>query len=99
MSEFLKETDVAKLLPKRDDNGNKGSFGTLLSVCGSEFMTGAAFFSSSAALKTGIGLLKLASPRSALKPLQSALFEPVFAPLSEKNGFISKKSNRRSGSP
>ncbi len=92
MERFLTDYDVAGLLPVRDKLGNKGSFGSLLSVCGSEYMTGAAYFAASSALKTGVGLVTVCAPKTALKILQTKLFEPVFAPLSEKDGKICEKS-------
>lgn len=65
----------------REKNTHKGSYGTLLAVCGSEFMTGAAFFAAMGALRSGVGLLYLAAPRSVLPVLQAKLNEPVFMPL------------------
>lgn len=88
----MTEKEAAALLPKRSDTGNKGDFGTLLSVCGSKRMTGAAFFAASAALRTGIGKLMLAAPEGALTVLQTSLHEPVFAALPEKDGFLSSEA-------
>lgn len=65
----------------REKNTHKGTYGTLLAICGSEFMTGAAYFAAMGALRSGVGLLHLAAPRSVLPILQSKLNEPVFVPL------------------
>ena len=92
MERFLTDKEVAEILPLRDKFGNKGSFGSLLSVCGSEYMTGAAYFVASAAARTGVGLVTVAAPKSVLKILQTRLSEPVFSPLSEKDGKICEKS-------
>lgn len=92
MEHFLTDKEIAAILPVRDKFGNKGSFGSLLSVSGSEYMTGAAYFVASAALRTGVGLVTVAAPKSALKILQAKLDEPVFSPLSEKDGKICGKS-------
>ncbi|MBR2327170.1 MAG: NAD(P)H-hydrate dehydratase [Clostridia bacterium] len=89
MSKTLCKEYIASILPKRTNNGNKGTFGSLISVCGSEYMTGAAYFAAMAALRSGVGLLTVAAPRSALKILQCKLNEPIFAPLSEKDGKLS----------
>ena len=62
-------------------NTNKGDFGKLLAICGSENMTGAAYLSAMGALRTGVGLLYLASDRKIMPVLQSKLNEPVFIPL------------------
>ena len=48
-------------LPERPENSNKGTFGKILNVSGSEYMTGAAYLSSVSALKTGAGYVELAS--------------------------------------
>ena len=47
------------LLPERDESGNKGTFGKLLVIAGSETICGAAFLCAKAALRTGIGMVKI----------------------------------------
>ena len=42
-------------LPVRDPAGNKGTFGKILLIAGSRNMSGAAYFSSKAALLSGAG--------------------------------------------
>ena len=54
-------------LPVREENSNKGTFGKILNVSGSEYMTGAALLSSVAALRIGAGFVELASHENALK--------------------------------
>ena len=66
---------------RRTGNTNKGDFGRLLAVCGSKNMTGAAYFAAMGALRTGVGLLYLASDIKAVPVLQSKLNEPVFVPV------------------
>ena len=68
---------------KRAINSNKGSFGKQLNVCGSYSMPGAAVICAKAALKTGVGLLKCAFPKSIYPVMTSHLIQPLFAPLSE----------------
>ena len=46
---------VSGFLPARDDNSNKGSFGKVLNISGSDSYSGAAFLSSKASLKVGAG--------------------------------------------
>ena len=50
-------------LPARPADGHKGTFGHLLTVCGSAGMGGAALLCSRAALKTGAGLVTAGVPR------------------------------------
>jgi NAD(P)H-hydrate epimerase len=52
------------LLPARPAAGHKGTFGHLLTVCGSAGMGGAALLASLAALKTGSGLVTAGVPRA-----------------------------------
>ncbi len=66
--ERLDEERVATLVPRRDPRGHKGTFGTLVAVCGSLDYTGAGLLASLAALRAGAGLVCLAVPAS-LQPL------------------------------
>ena len=68
-------------LPKRDENSNKGTFGKILNVSGSEYMTGAAYLSSISALKIGAGYVELASHKNALKAATALSPEIVLAPV------------------
>ena len=61
MANFIEAKFVSSLLPKRDDNSNKGSFGKILNIAGSKMYSGAAFLSSKSALKVGAGFVSLAS--------------------------------------
>ena len=70
-------------LPKRNTNSHKGTFGTLVMYCGSENMIGAAVFAARAALRSGVGLIKLSTEDSALKKLQDKLNDVVFCKLSD----------------
>lgn len=54
---FDKE-DIKKL-PKRDQASNKGTYGKLLIVAGSETIGGAAYFAAAAAYRSGAGLVKI----------------------------------------
>ena len=68
-------------LPIRDENSNKGTFGKILNISGSEFMTGAAYLSSVAALRVGAGYVELASHPSVLKAVSTLAPEVVLSPL------------------
>ncbi|ODU55558.1 MAG: NAD(P)H-hydrate dehydratase [Clostridium sp. SCN 57-10] len=68
------------LLP-RDEHGNKGSFGRLLCVCGSVAMPGAAVLCASAALRCGVGLVRVALPRECIAGVVQRAPEAMFAPL------------------
>jgi NAD(P)H-hydrate epimerase len=64
----LDEALVAEYLPARDANGHKGTFGSLLAVCGSLDFAGAALLAGTAALRAGAGLVTLCLPAS-LQPV------------------------------
>ena len=64
----LDEASVAALVPARPETGHKGTFGTLLAVCGSLDFVGAALLAGGAALRTGAGLVVLAVPAT-LQPI------------------------------
>lgn len=79
----VSEQLVAQMMPPRPIDGHKGTFGRVLSVCGSYGMVGAALLSGKAALRMGVGLLHMALPRSAYPIAASALWEAVYHPLPE----------------
>lgn len=56
------------LVPRRDPDGHKGTFGTVVCVCGSLDYAGAALLAGTAAARAGAGLVVLAVPLS-LQPL------------------------------
>lgn len=82
---------VKRAVPNRPDNANKGTMGTLLSVCGSFGMAGAAILAGKSALRCGVGLEKLAIPKSIYPIAAGSILESVFLPLSEtSDGKISR---------
>lgn len=76
-------SDIKALFGKRAKNTHKGSFGRQLNICGSYLMSGAAVICAEAALKTGVGLLKCAFPKSIYPVMTSHLIQPIFKPLCE----------------
>jgi hydroxyethylthiazole kinase-like uncharacterized protein yjeF len=64
----LTEEIAARLVPARDPRGHKGTFGTLVAICGSMDYLGAALLVGHAALRAGAGLVCIAVPAS-LQPL------------------------------
>lgn len=62
--ERLDRQTAAHGLPARPADGHKGTFGRLLAVCGSDEMPGAALLSCGAALRSGVGLVRLSAPQS-----------------------------------
>lgn len=92
----MKETDrllFNKAVFNRPDDSNKGTLGSLLCICGSYGMAGAAIMAGKAALRCGIGLLKIAVPNSIYPVCATNILESVYYPLEEtSNGVISSKN-------
>ena len=85
-SVFLPEPDdVKKMLPLRKPAGSKFDHGVCLMVCGSRGMTGSAALASLSALRTGCGMVHLASPQSAMPVLAAKLTEVVLHGIQETN--------------
>lgn len=56
---FCHEEPVSSLLPKRTQDGNKGTFGKVLVIAGSKTMSGACLLSAEAAFRTGCGMVRI----------------------------------------
>ena len=74
---------VKRAVFNRPDDANKGSCGSLLSICGCYGMAGAAIMAGKSALRCGIGLLKTALPESIYPIAAQSILESVYFPLSE----------------
>lgn len=82
---------VKRAVFSRPDDANKGTLGSLLSICGCYGMVGAAIMAGKAALRCGLGLLKSAVAKSVYPIASQAILESVFFPLEETaDGKISK---------
>lgn len=74
---------VKQSIYSRPDDANKGTLGSLLSICGCYGMAGAATMAGLGALRSGIGLLKTALPKSIYPIVAIKLPESVYLPLDE----------------
>ena len=83
MMKYTKISLVRETIPKRPDDAHKGTMGSLLSICGSYGMAGAAMLAAKAALRTGVGLQKSALPQSIYPIAATAIWESVYLPLCE----------------
>ena len=81
---LLNSAFVRQLLPDRPAAGHKGTFGHLLTLCGSTGMGGAALLCSLAALKVGTGLVTAGVPRGLLDGFLAAA--PELMTLSAEEG-------------
>lgn len=74
---MVEEPDVRRRLRKRKDFSNKYDYGTLLLAAGSYGMMGAAVLSAKAALRSGVGMMTVHSPRCGFAVLQNSVPEAV----------------------
>lgn len=68
-------------MPQRSEISNKGSFGKVLNISGSDYMPTAALLSSTSALKIGCGYVILCSTDRVINAVASQSQNIVFAPL------------------
>jgi len=68
---------AALLRPRREAGAHKNQVGSLLLLAGSPGMAGAAILAARAALRCGVGLLRIASPPSIREILQTAVPEAL----------------------
>lgn len=79
----VEEGMVFSSIRKRPRAGNKGTFGRLLCITGSRNYPGAALMSAYAALRTGAGLVTVATTEKTVDRLVSRIPEATFLPLPE----------------
>lgn len=75
---YLQKEDLLSL-PKRSAHSNKGTYGKLLIVAGSENMAGAAIFAAHAAYRSGIGLVKIYTQEANRVIIQETLPEALLS--------------------
>lgn len=85
---LIQEEWVANLLPERLRASHKGDNGNLLIVAGSKRMRGAATLVAKAALRSGIGLVTVASVGSVCDAVAAQVPEALLLPLPESHGVI-----------
>src|SRR5262249_44335352 len=74
---------VARHLPSRPRNTHKGTYGRLLIVAGSVGKTGAAALAARAAMRSGAGLVTVATPASQQPIVATLLLEAMTEPVPE----------------
>lgn len=87
------DVDVDELLPRRERGAHKGDCGKLLIIAGSRGMSGAARLVALAALRSGVGLVKVACPASVRAEVAAAAPELMTIALPEtEHGFIGEQA-------
>ena len=68
-----------ELLPKRTADSNKGTYGKLLIIAGKKECAGCAILSSLAALRSGVGMVKVVSPKSNFTAVMNTVPEALYS--------------------
>ena len=71
------KSDIEYFLPERKEYSNKGDFGKILIIAGSEEMCGASYLSALAAYRTGAGLVRIFTPTTNRSSLQNLIPEAI----------------------
>lgn len=77
-TEYIKST-----LKRRSPYSHKGTYGKLLNISGCSNYVGASILSTLSALRSGVGLCTLASPKYVTDIVGSTVFETTFLPLDD----------------
>ena len=71
------KSDIEYFLPKRKEYSNKGDFGKILIIAGSEEMCGASYLSALASYRLGAGLVRIFTPKGNRISLQNLIPEAI----------------------
>lgn len=84
-SKIINNETITKILPTRKKKSHKGDYGRVGIVAGSIGMTGANYLSSTAALRSGSGLVYSVIPKSLNIILESKTTEIITKPIEDNN--------------
>ena len=85
------ESQIRNMFPERPENSYKNMFGRLLDIAGSRTMSGAAYLSAAAALRSGAGLVTIASTEDVIGRISASVPEATLLPMkSDKSGTVSE---------
>lgn len=91
---WIEPKDVGDLFPRRYHQGHKYDFGRLLIVAGSRGMTGAAVLCAKAAIRCGVGMVRVAMPASCVHVIEHAVPEVLTVAMPETaSGSMSKQAH------
>ena len=79
-------TEACRLMPTRSNDSNKGSFGRVLALIGSEKYRGAAHLVTESMLRAGAGYTEIVAPNSVCDSLLQKFPEAIYIPISDTAG-------------
>lgn len=85
---LIQKNEMQKLMPKRSIHSNKGSYGKVLCIGGSEGMSGAISMAAKSALNAGCGLITCAIPASISAIVANNVMESMSIVLPDVDGHI-----------
>ncbi len=89
LPKILDEKTCIDIVPERKRDSHKGNFGRLMNIAGSDSMRGAAALSTCGALRSGAGLVTLASVESVINAVSANVYETMYMKINaDKNGFM-----------
>jgi NAD(P)H-hydrate epimerase len=88
--EVASDSWVKGVLPARPLHANKGTFGRVMVVAGSADYIGAAYLACAGAIRSGAGLVTLATPKSLVPVIAAQLPEVTYLPLQESDWGVVK---------
>ncbi len=86
------DRDILNALPPRRSNSQKGDYGKVFIVAGSEGMTGAGCLAAEAALYSGSGLITVGVPWELNPIFESKLTEQMTLPLEDDKGYLTAEA-------
>ena len=88
MAVEITEDFVWQAIPPRPRESHKGTFGTVLAVAGSASYRGAALLAAEGALRTGAGIVTLASVEPVLAAAAARLPECCLCPCADRKSVV-----------
>lgn len=82
---LIDEEYIKAIILKREKDTHKGTYGKAVVIAGSKGMAGAAVLTSKSALRSGIGLIKVAVPESINNIIQISVSEAITIPIPDNN--------------
>ena len=83
-------SEIIQLLPKRNKDSHKGTFGKLLLIAGSNQYTGAASLMTEAALRSGVGLLYIVCTHLTAQVIRLRCPEAIVIEVPENKGTMDR---------